>query len=168
MRNNSGFSLIELLIVVVIIGVIAAIAIPNLMASRRAANEGSTVSALRTLHGANATYAATVGNGSYAGVVATPGTSALVDLADADLIDSVLRGGEKTGYSIIGNRLVTGTVPLESFYFAANPITISGMLISGTKRFGVATDGVICFDGTQADLGTPFDETTLPAAQPTS
>src|SRR5438105_3856959 len=89
--NQKGFSLIELLIVVVIIGIIAAIAIPNLLASRRSANEGSAISALRTLHGAQMTYASTYGNGDYAGAAGTSGTGqALTDLGVPALIDQTL------------------------------------------------------------------------------
>ena len=93
MQKEKGFSLIELLIVVTVIGILAAVAVPNLLKSRSAAHEASAIASVRTIVTAQITYSATVGSGSYA--------ADLAELETAGLIDPVLASGSKDGYTFV-------------------------------------------------------------------
>jgi len=117
MKNQKGFSLIELLIVVAVIGIIAAIAVPNLLESKKAANEASAISSIRTIVTAQITYSATIGNGSYA--------ADLGALSTAGMVDSGVGDGTKDGYGITSAGTATG------FTVNATPTSTS----SGTRSF---------------------------------
>ena len=133
-RRQNGFSLVELLIVVAIIGIVSAIAVPNLISSRRAANEASAQSSLRVVFSAQATYQATKGTGAYAGDLAT--------LGDEHMIDGVLAAEDKSGYhfDIVGQ---AGSGNTAEFGIYAFPLVSSGPLQTGTRTFGTTEEGIL-------------------------
>lgn len=156
-KGASGFSLIELLIVVAIILIIAAIAIPNFMRSRMAANESAAVSYLRAINTASVTYSATYGNGFPPSMVALgpPPAGGAATCDNADLIDAVLVTGQKSGYlfAYVGaNPLSTAgagctTVGFNSYSVNADPVTPGA---TGQRYFFTDESSIIRFNLTAA------------------
>jgi type IV pilus assembly protein PilA len=154
MKKQKGFSLIELLIVVAIILIIAAIAIPNLMRSKMAANESSAVGSLRTINTAMVTYATNFPTVGYAsaltslgnGASTTPCSSGQQAVSTAAcLIDSVLASGTKSGYNFFIGSL-TGT-PAVTYTSSATPVAPNQ---SGSRYFCSDQSGVIYYNLTAA------------------
>jgi len=141
MRKQKGFSLIELLIVVAIILIIAAIAIPNLLRARMAANESSAVASIRTINTAMITYNSTYPTVGFAANLAALGPNAnpcTPTSTNACLIDSVLSAGAKSGYNFIATG--AGGPPAVQYFAAGTPVTLNQ---TGTRSFCSFEDAVV-------------------------
>jgi type IV pilus assembly protein PilA len=145
-RKQQGFSLVELLIVVSVILIIAAIAIPNFIKSKMRANEAAAVQNLRTVTTANTVYLTTYGIGYSTNLTNLSGNTLIVDANNAGLIDSVLASGVKSGYSYtytVTARDILGQA--VGYSITADPISVGA---TGERYFYTDQSAILRFSTT--------------------
>jgi type IV pilus assembly protein PilA len=161
-RGQHGFTLIELLIVVAIILIIMAIAIPNLMRSKMLADEAAAVGSLRAIYTAATMYSSTYANGyppSLAALGPPAGGGPNSSCDDANLLDSTLAAGRKTGYvfTYTGSKSIgkagqgCSSPGFDSYTINADPITRGQ---TGQRSFFTDPSGTIRYNTTQPATAT--------------
>jgi type IV pilus assembly protein PilA len=151
MKNQKGFSLIELLIVVAIILIISAIAIPSYMRSRMQANEASAVGSVRMINTSAVTYSSTYVNVGFPANMADMGGANPCSASStmACILEDTIAQGTKSGYAFVWTG--DGAIPSVAYSLTGTPLVVGA---SGQRMFCTDQTGVIRYDPSGAGCDT--------------